>query len=63
MKKTDNKNQIWIFFKKYYRYGAAVFWVNIVLVCFFSPLGAIVGLNIQRYTINAILAGKDFNVY
>ena len=61
MKKTYQKNQIWIFFKKYYKYGASVFWINVVLVCVLAPLAAILGLNIQKYTVNAILAVNAFS--
>lgn len=52
------KKQIWFFFKKYYKYGSLVFWINIALVCVLAPLGAIIGLNVQRYTVNAILSEK-----
>lgn len=61
MKKTHRKNQIWDFFKKYYKYGATVFWINIVIVCVLAPIGAILGLNIQKYTVNAILDGNQFS--
>ena len=48
--KDTSKNHIWDFFKKFYKYGATVFWINIVIVCVFAPMGAILGLNIQKYT-------------
>ena len=54
MKAKCFQNQIWFFFRNYYKYGAKVFWINVFLVCVLSPLGAIIGLNVQRNTVNAV---------
>ena len=59
MKSKCFQNQIWFFFRNYYKYGAKVFWINVFLVCVLSPLGAIIGLNVQRNTVNAVMAQES----
>ena len=54
-----NKNFLF-FFKRYYKHGAAVFWINIIIACVLSPAGSVIGLWMKKQTINSITNNADF---